>query len=88
VLKGEMSLVGPRPVVPAELEQYGEFASLLLSVQPGLTGRWQVSGRSDIADYTRRVRIDMEYIRDQSIAKDLHILFRTVPVVLSREGAH
>jgi exopolysaccharide biosynthesis polyprenyl glycosylphosphotransferase len=88
VLKGEMSLVGPRPVVPAELEQYGEFASLLLSVQPGLTGRWQVSGRSDIADYTRRVRIDMEYIRDQSIAKDLHILFRTVPVLLSREGAH
>ena len=88
VLKGEMSLVGPRPVVPAEIEKYGDYASLLLSVQPGLTGQWQVSGRSEIADYARRVRIDMEYIRDQSIAKDLQILFRTLPVVLSREGAH
>jgi exopolysaccharide biosynthesis polyprenyl glycosylphosphotransferase len=88
VLKGEMSLVGPRPVVPAEIEKYGDYASLLLSVQPGLTGQWQVSGRSDIADYARRVRLDMEYIRDQSIATDLQILFRTVPVVLSREGAH
>jgi exopolysaccharide biosynthesis polyprenyl glycosylphosphotransferase len=88
VLKGEMSLVGPRPVVPAEIEKYGDYASLLLSVQPGLTGQWQVSGRSDIADYARRVRIDMEYIRDQSIARDLQILFRTVPAVLSREGAH
>jgi exopolysaccharide production protein ExoY len=88
VLKGEMSLVGPRPVVPAEIEKYGEYAPLLLSVQPGLTGQWQVSGRSDIADYTRRVRLDMEYIRDQSIATDLQILFRTVPVVLSRQGAH
>jgi exopolysaccharide production protein ExoY len=88
VLKGEMSLVGPRPVVPAEIEKYGDYASLLLSVQPGLTGQWQVSGRSDIADYARRVRIDMEYIRDQSIARDLQILFRTLPAVLSREGAH
>jgi exopolysaccharide biosynthesis polyprenyl glycosylphosphotransferase len=88
VLKGEMSLVGPRPVVPAEVEKYGDYASLLLSVQPGLTGQWQVSGRSDIADYARRVRLDMEYIRDQSIATDLQILFRTVPVVLSREGAY
>jgi len=88
VLKGEMSLVGPRPVVPAEIEKYGDYASLLLSVQPGLTGQWQVSGRSEIADYARRVRIDMEYIRDQSIARDLRILLRTVPVVLSKEGAH
>lgn len=88
VLKGEMSLVGPRPVVPAEIEKYGDYASLLLSVQPGLTGQWQVSGRSDIADYARRVRLDMEYIRDQSIARDLRILFRTLPVVLSKEGAH
>lgn len=88
VLKGEMSLVGPRPVVPAEIEKYGDYASLLLSVQPGLTGQWQVSGRSEIADYARRVRIDMEYIRDQSIGRDLRILLRTVPVVLSKEGAH
>ena len=88
ILKGEMSLVGPRPVVPAEIDKYGDYASLLLSVQPGLTGQWQVSGRSDIADYARRVRLDMEYIRDQSVARDLQILFRTVPAVLSREGAH
>jgi len=88
VIRGDMSLVGPRPVVPAEIEQYGDYAPLLLSVQPGLTGQWQVSGRSDIADYARRVRLDMEYIRDQSMTKDLQILFRTVPVVLSREGAH
>ncbi|MGD0117820.1 MAG: sugar transferase, partial [Candidatus Binatus sp.] len=88
VIRGDMSLVGPRPVVPAEIEQYGDYAALLLSVQPGLTGQWQVSGRSDIADYARRVRLDMEYIRDQSMTKDLQILFRTVPVVLSREGAH
>jgi exopolysaccharide production protein ExoY len=88
VLKGEMSLVGPRPVVPEEIEKYGDYASLLLSVQPGLTGQWQVSGRSDIADYARRVRLDMEYIRDQSIARDLQILFRTLPVVWSKEGAH
>ena len=63
VLKGEMSLVGPRPVLPAEIERYRDYASLLLSVQPGLTGQWQVSGRSDTADYARRVRLDMEYIR-------------------------
>jgi exopolysaccharide biosynthesis polyprenyl glycosylphosphotransferase len=88
VLRGDMSLVGPRPVVPAEIEKYDDYASLLLSVQPGLTGQWQVSGRSDIADYARRVRLDMEYIRDQSIGRDLQILIRTVPAVLSREGAH
>jgi lipopolysaccharide/colanic/teichoic acid biosynthesis glycosyltransferase len=88
VLKGEMSLVGPRPVVPAEIEQYGDYASLLLSVRPGLTGQWQVSGRSDIADYARRVRLDMEYIRDQSLARDFQILVQTVPAVLSRDGAH
>jgi len=88
VLKGEMSLVGPRPVVPDEIEQYGDCASLLLSVPPGLTGQWQVSGRSDIADYAQRVRLDMEYLRDQSVATDLRILLQTVPAVLLRQGAH
>jgi exopolysaccharide production protein ExoY len=88
VLKGEMSLVGPRPVVPSEIEQYGDCASLLLSVHPGLTGQWQVSGRSDIADYTHRVKLDMEYLRDQSVATDLRILLRTLPAVLLRQGAH
>jgi exopolysaccharide production protein ExoY len=88
VIKGEMSLVGPRPVVPDEIGQYGDWASLLLSVQPGLTGQWQVSGRSDIADYAQRVKLDMEYLRDQSVATDLRILLRTVPAVLLRQGAH
>jgi exopolysaccharide production protein ExoY len=88
VLKGEMSLVGPRPVVPTEIEQYGDCASLLLSVHPGLTGQWQVSGRSDIADYAQRVKLDMEYLRDQSVATDLRILLRTLPAVLLRQGAH
>ena len=88
VLKGEMSLVGPRPVVPDEIEQYGDYASLLLSAQPGLTGHWQVSGRSDIADYAQRVKLDMEYLRDRSVATDLRILLRTLPAVLLRQGAH
>lgn len=88
VLKGEMSLVGPRPVVPGEIEEYGDCASLLLSVHPGLTGQWQVSGRSDIADYAQRVKLDMEYLRDQSVATDLRILLRTLPAVLLRQGAH
>ena len=88
VVKGEMSLVGPRPVVPEEIEQYGDCVPLLLSVQPGLTGQWQVSGRSDIADYAQRVKLDMEYLRDQSVATDLRILLRTLPAVLLRQGAH
>lgn len=88
VLKGEMSLVGPRPVVPEEIEKYGEYATLVLAAKPGLTGQWQVSGRSDVADYEQRVRLDMEYLRDQSIGTDLRILMRTVPAVLLRQGAH
>ena len=88
VIKGEMSLVGPRPVVPDEIQQYGDCAAMVLSVQPGLTGQWQVSGRSDIADYAQRVQLDMEYLRDQSIATDLRILAKTLPAVLLRQGAH
>ncbi len=88
VIKGEMSLVGPRPVVPDEIQRYGDYAAMVLSVQPGLTGQWQVSGRSDIADYAQRVQLDMEYLRDQSIATDLRILAKTVPAVLLRQGAH
>ena len=82
-----MSLVGPRPILPAELNNYGEFASVFLSVKPGMTGHWQVSGRSEIREYQRRVELDLEYIRDQSIRTDLGILFRTVPSVLRRKGA-
>lgn len=88
VLKGEMSLVGPRPIVPEELARYGEFADLLLSVKPGITGHWQTSGRSRIAEYSKRVLLDMEYIRDQSLRTDLEILVRTVGAVARREGSY
>jgi exopolysaccharide production protein ExoY len=88
VLKGEMSLVGPRPVVPREIGKYGEFAPLFLSVKPGMTGHWQVSGRSEIQEYRERVELDLQYVRDQSIATDVDILVRTIPSVLRRKGAY
>jgi exopolysaccharide production protein ExoY len=88
VLKGDMSLVGPRPVVPTEVEKYGDAAALFLSAKPGMTGHWQVSGRSDLQAYAKRVELDLEYIRDQSLAKDFEILLRTVPAILRAKGAH
>ncbi len=88
VFIGEMSLVGPRPIVPHEAVQYGDSAMLFMSAKPGMTGHWQVNGRSEIAEYQKRVELDLEYIRDQSIGKDLEILLRTVPAVLWRKGAN
>ena len=88
VLSGEMSLVGPRPIVPDEIKQYDDYAKLLLSVKPGITGYWQVNGRSLITDYADRVRLDMEYIRDQSLRGDLQIMLKTVSAVTRAEGAH
>jgi exopolysaccharide production protein ExoY len=88
VLKGDMSLVGPRPVVPAEINKYGDAAMLFLSAKPGMTGHWQVNGRSAIEEYGKRIELDLEYIRDQSLGKDVEILLRTVPAVLLRKGAH
>jgi len=88
VLKGDMSLVGPRPIVPPELEQYGDFAELFLSVKPGLTGNWQVNGRSEVANYANRAEMDLEYIRDRSLGKDVTILLKTIPAVIRRKGAH
>ena len=88
VINGDMSLVGPRPVVPAEVGKYGDCVQLLLSAKPGMTGHWQINGRSEIEQYDRRVELDMEYIRDQSLGKDIEILLRTVPAVLLRKGAH
>ncbi|HEY6971219.1 MAG TPA: sugar transferase [Candidatus Angelobacter sp.] len=86
VLRGQMSLVGPRAIVEPELEKYGAFASRLLLVKPGITGLWQVNGRSDVA-YPERVQLDMSYVDRQSITLDLWILFRTIAVVLRRKGA-
>ena len=83
-----MSLVGPRPVVPPEINKYGDYANLLMSVKPGVTGNWQVSGRSEINDYSQRAALDVEYIRDQSFKHDVDILLRTIPAVLMRKGAH
>jgi len=87
VLKGDMSLVGPRPVVPAEVAKFGVFAPLILSVRPGLTGLWQVRGRSLIGEYEERVRLNLEYLRDASLWRDLAIMARTVLVVLRVKDA-
>jgi lipopolysaccharide/colanic/teichoic acid biosynthesis glycosyltransferase len=88
VLKGEMSLVGPRPVVPSEINMYGDYGALFISVKPGLTGNWQINGRSDVDDYSRRAALDLEYVRDQSLKIDMDILLRTIRAVVSRRGAH
>jgi exopolysaccharide biosynthesis polyprenyl glycosylphosphotransferase len=88
VLRGDMSLVGPRPIVPAEIDNYGEYGSLLLSIKPGMTGNWQVNGRSRITQYSERVKLDMEYLRDQSTSADLRILIRTVGAVARMDGAY
>jgi lipopolysaccharide/colanic/teichoic acid biosynthesis glycosyltransferase len=87
VVRGEMWLVGPRMIAPEELEKYGSRGSKLLSVKPGLTGLWQVSGRQ-ATSYERRVELDMEYIDNWTVGKDLAILWRTVAVVLKGDGAY
>lgn len=87
VLQGEMSLVGPRPIVTAELEKYGEDAEYFLMVRPGITGLWQVSGRNDV-DYDTRVYLDTWYVKNWSLWYDIAILFKTVRVVFHREGAY
>jgi undecaprenyl-phosphate galactose phosphotransferase len=86
VLHGEMSLVGPRPVVQSELSFYGENADYYMQARPGMTGLWQVSGRSDTT-YEQRVRLDVWYVRNWTLWHDLAILMKTIPVVLFRRGA-
>jgi Undecaprenyl-phosphate galactose phosphotransferase WbaP len=87
VLKGDMSLVGPRPIVREEIEKYGENIVLYEQVLPGLTGLWQVSGRSDLP-YDKRVWLDTQYVRNWSVWLDIVILVRTIGVVISGEGAY
>ena len=87
VLRGEMSIVGPRMISPAEHEHYGQWDLNLLTVKPGITGLWQVSGRSDLS-YQDRVRLDMNYIRNWTIWLDLQILIQTIPAVLFGRGAY
>jgi Sugar transferases involved in lipopolysaccharide synthesis len=87
VLKGEMSLVGPRPIVFAETERYGRYMCEYVAVKPGLSGLWQVSGRNDTT-YRRRVALDVAYARNWSFSMDVWILWRTVPAVLKWRGAY
>jgi Undecaprenyl-phosphate galactose phosphotransferase WbaP len=86
VLRGEMSLVGPRPIVDNEVPRYGDHISYYMEARPGMTGLWQVSGRSETT-YEERVRLDVRYVREWSIWQDIAILLKTVLVVIQRRGA-
>lgn len=86
VLCGHMSLVGPRPIVPAEAARYGRYMQFYCSVRPGITGLWQVSGRNDVA-YRRRVAMDTLYSRTRWFGGDVSILVRTIPAVLASRGS-
>lgn len=87
ILKGDLSLVGPRPVVKDELVKYGRSRSTLLSLRPGLTGLWQVSGRNDIS-YEERVKLDTYYVENWSLWMDIKIIIRTIIIVLTGRGAY
>ena len=87
VLRGEMSLVGPRPIIQEELERYGEFVDDYLMVKPGITGMWQVNGRSDTT-YDERVQMDSWYVRNWSVWLDFMLLWRTIKAVVAGKGAY
>jgi len=87
IIAGDMSVVGPRPIVPNEIERYRNYYRYYTAVRPGVTGLWQVSGRNDIS-YAKRVRLDAAYARKWCLTLDLWILARTVPAVLLRRGAY
>jgi undecaprenyl-phosphate galactose phosphotransferase len=86
VLRGDMTLVGPRPIVPAEIERYGADIAYYYQVKPGITGLWQVSGRNDV-DYPTRVRLDCWYVRNWTFWHDIAILFKTIPALVTGRGA-
>jgi lipopolysaccharide/colanic/teichoic acid biosynthesis glycosyltransferase len=89
VLKGEMSVVGPRPLVPEEIERYGTSIDRVLTIRPGITGLWQVSGRNDIP-YAQRIRIDVSYVKRRNFWLDLRIVFKTIllTVMTKNNGAY
>jgi lipopolysaccharide/colanic/teichoic acid biosynthesis glycosyltransferase len=87
ILRGDMSIIGPRPVAPDELQRYGANAHLYMAVRPGVLGLWQVRGRNKLT-YAQRVALDAEYVRTWSILADLRILLEAVPVVLLGKGAY
>ena len=86
VLTGQMSLVGPRPIVAAEVEKYGDQFGYYCKVKPGMTGLWQVSGRSRLT-YEERVALDCEYVKGWSLRRDFVILLKTFSSVLNQDGA-
>lgn len=87
VLRGDMSLVGPRPIVPAEMPRYGDKLDLYLRARPGITGIWQISGRND-CEYKRRIEMDANYVRQWSFSSDFSILLRTFAAVLAQKGSY
>lgn len=87
VLRGEMSLVGPRPIVEAEVTRYGRYFEHYCRVQPGITGMWQVMGRNDVS-YRRRVALDVTYVKVRSTMTYFTVLAKTVPAVLNRSGVY
>lgn len=87
VLKGDMSLIGPRPIIEEELKEYGSRVNEFLSVKPGMSGYWQVSGRSSV-HYPERVDVELYYVENQSIKLEAWILFKTIEIVLLRKGAY
>jgi exopolysaccharide production protein ExoY len=87
VLRGEMSIVGPRPIVSAEVRRYGNDFKAYAATKPGITGLWQVMGRSDCS-YDERVSLDVDYVRNWSIVRDIWIIARTVVVVFGRKGSY
>jgi lipopolysaccharide/colanic/teichoic acid biosynthesis glycosyltransferase len=87
ILKGDMSVVGPRPIVISEIPKYGRFYRFYKSAKPGLTGLWQVSGRNDVS-YSQRVQLDREYTQRASLSFDLMIMARTIPAVLGAKGSY
>ena len=87
VVRGEMSIVGPRPIVQAEVVRYGRFFEAYCTVTPGITGVWQVSGRNDVS-YRRRVAMDALYARRKCVSLDLQLMLATIPAVLSRKGSY
>jgi lipopolysaccharide/colanic/teichoic acid biosynthesis glycosyltransferase len=87
VLIGQMSLVGPRPALPDEAARYGDYVSRRLAVRPGITGLWQISGRSNLS-WEEAVRLDLHYVENWSLVLDLQILWKTLSAVIKGHGAY